>query len=178
MLRLIVAAVLSLPLAAPAFAQPGSLPPPIAQAMQGKLQCYEPNRVAKTCQSLAGYREDGKGAFENFATVLIAPKPQITMEVVSLVAIRNGEVCGVISVADLAKAKFNINSVAANASQETAIRQLVGASLTAMADQEICTGYAPDGDGFVATATMNGAPFGKEQKVIWVSPDDGYKVSG
>ena len=33
----------------------GPLPDPIAPAATGKLQCYEPDRAHKTCNSLAGY---------------------------------------------------------------------------------------------------------------------------
>ena len=56
-----------------------ALPAPIAQASQGKVQCYQPNAAAKTCRSIASYQRTAAGEIANSAVTLLAPQPVITL---------------------------------------------------------------------------------------------------
>jgi len=171
-----ILAPLAVALSAAAAAQAGQLPPPIAQAANGKIQCYQPNITTKSCQSLAGYRAEANGTIDNTAVVMIAPKPLITMETVTPVEVKNGQVCGKTHAQDIAAAKLTVDGKPVEGPQADAMRQRIGAAFAPMFDHEICTAYVADGDGFIARATDNGAPMSESPKVIWVSPSDGYKV--
>jgi len=159
-----------------AAAQAGQLPPPIAQAGNGKMQCYQPNTMTKSCQSLAGYRAEPNGTIDNTAVVMIAPKPLITMETVTPVEVKNGQVCGKTHAQDIAAAKLMMDGKLVEGPQADTMRQRIQAAFAPMFDHEICTAYVADGSGFIAKATDNGAPMSASPKVTWVSPDDGYKV--
>jgi len=163
-------------LASPALK--GSLPDPIAPAARGELQCYSPDRSNKTCDSLASYKREPDGTIDNTALVLISKNPLITMETVSPVEVRSGQVCGKIRERDIDAAQFANGHDALNASQTVRLRQQMRVAFKNMFNHEICTRYSPDGDALVAEVTKDGAPMPiARQRVIWVSPRDGYRVS-
>ncbi len=57
------------------------------------------------------------------------------------------------------------------------LRQQVETSMQKFFGHEICTAYVADGDHLIAKASVDGAPQpAMDQKVIWVSPTDGFKV--
>ena len=154
----------------------GELPAPIAQATSGQMQCYQPNPATKSCQSLASYRAGANGTIDNTAIVMIAPKPLITIETVTPVEIKNGQVCGKTQAKDIAAAKLTVDGKPVEGPQADAMRQRIGAAFMPMFDHEICTAYVADGSGFIAKATDNGALMSAAPRVIWVSTGDGYKV--
>ena len=154
------------------------LPSPIAPADQGRLQCYTPDVARKTCQSLAGYRSGADGAIENTAVVLVAPNPPILMETVTPVEIKAGQVCGAIRPKDIDDAKFTVSGQPADLTQATKLREAIRNAMKDMFDHQICTAYVPDGDALLAKAIIDGVPRpALDQKVVWVAPDEGYKVS-
>lgn len=161
----------------PAFAQQTVFPSPIEPAGQGKLQCYSPDVVKKTCQSMAAYRISASGGFENPASILLPIHPVTTMEIVSPVTIRDGQICGFMRKADLDKARF-IRDGAEEGPEVTAnYRQRAALVYESILDHEICTAYIADGDGLTTKVTVDGeAMSGPGQRVIWVSPSDGYRV--
>jgi len=155
------------------------LPDPIAPAASGQLQCYMPDKTRKTCASLAGYRANGNGGIENVATVLIAKNPAVTMETVSPVEIRMGQVCGKIRKQDLDTAKFAIGGRPMDAQQAAGVRTQLQTAFQNAFDHEVCTGFVNQGGTLIAKATIDGvpAPPGASQPVMWVSPADVYQVS-
>ena len=154
------------------------LPPPIAPADQGRLQCYTPDVARKTCQSLSAYRSGGDGVIQNTAVVLIAPSPPILMETVTPVEIRAGQVCGAIRPKDIDDAKFTVSGQPADPAQATRLREAIRNAMKDMFDHQICTAYVPDGDALLAKAIVDGVPRpALDQKTVWVAPDEGYKVS-
>jgi hypothetical protein len=162
-------------LAAPALG--GPQPDPIAPAATGNLQCYVPDRSNKTCNSLAGYKRKPDGTIDNTALVLVSKSPVITMETVSPVEVKSGQVCGTIRSHDIDEAKFASGTLTLDAKQTEQLRQQMKVAFKDMFNHEICTRYIPDGDALLAKATMDGVPMkGEEQRVIWVSPRDGYRV--
>lgn len=161
---------------APLQAQAQALPAPISQASEGKVQCYEPNRAAKTCRSMARYERNAAGEILNPSVVLLTPKPAITMSATTKVTIKDGQVCGVVAVADIEAAGFTVDGAPATPDQIARLRAAVESAEQGVLGKLVCTAYAPDGDGFIGTATFDGVAQAQQLHVIWVSPADGYSV--
>jgi hypothetical protein len=154
------------------------LPDPIAPAARGQLQCYMPDKTRKTCNSLAGYRPNPSGGIDNIATVLLSKNPVLTMQTVSPVEIKMGQVCGRIRRQDLAIARFTVGGRPADEQQAAQLRAQLEMAFQNVFDHEVCTGYVDQGGMLIAKATIDGvpAPPSADQPVLWVSPSDGYSV--
>lgn len=157
-------------------AQAGSLPDPIAPAGIGKLQCYAPDTSHKTCNSLASYTSGPNGTFDNRAIVLVSKNPIITVETVSPVEIKADQVCGKIREQDIDAAKFAAGDHVLDKKQAEPLRQNLKRAFKDIFDHEIYTAYVRDGSTLVAKATMDAVAMPGAQRVIWVSPDEGYRV--
>jgi len=150
---------------------------PLAPAASGMLQCYEPDVVKHSCRSLAGYRKRLDGTYDNAATVMVSAAPLVVMETVTPVEIDAGAVCGAIRKQDIDRAGISLEGRKLDESEAAGIRQLIATGLATIIDHRICTTYVPDGAGYVARATIEGTTTPPvEQKMIWVAPNDGYKV--
>lgn len=170
-----VLAVTVLGSCAPAPAAP--LSSPIAPAADGHLQCYAPDLVHKTCQSLAGYVSRPDGSIDNIATVLVSQTPPITMTTHTPVRVRANKVCGSIRVQDIEAAEFTVDGGAASTAQTMAMRQRMRAAMGDLIDDEICTAYLPQGASLIARASVDGVERpSMDQAVVWVSPTEGYRV--
>ena len=153
------------------------LPSPIAQASSGMLQCYVPNPVTKSCQSSAAYQSAPDGGILNPSTVLLSRVPAITMLTVTPVTIKAGQVCGTLRAEDIAAATFTVDGAPASPTDTAQFRQQMAGAEQSILGKEICTAYLPVGDALLAKASVAGvAEPAMDQKVIWVSPADGYKV--
>ncbi|MCX7358688.1 MAG: hypothetical protein NT015_11205 [Alphaproteobacteria bacterium] len=151
---------------------------PLAPAREGRLQCFEPNTSAKTCQALGGYVFQANGVIDNPAQVLISPSPAIVMRISNPVTVRNGAICGPLTAADVARATFTIDGAVASEADTTEIRSSLTQQLGQMFGQESCMTLTPDGDGFRSETTMGGVPQPQQtQHVIWVGANDGYRVA-
>ena len=161
----------------PASCDGAPLPSPIAPASDGRLQCYAPNPATKSGQSLAEYQSRPDGTIMNPATVLISVAPPITMRTVTPVTIKAGQVCGYIRPEGIEAAEFAIGGNPATEGQTALFKDKIAASQKCLFGHEICTAYVTDGDALVAKASVDGvAQPAMDQKVIWVSPGDGFKV--
>jgi hypothetical protein len=159
-------------------AHAAKLAPPIAQAASGAMQCYAPNTTRKTCASLAGYTLNADGGIDNLAIVLISNSPVVVMRTTAPVVIKDGRVCGPIRAEDLQASTFVIEGQPADEATTAQARQQVMGAMKAMVGKEVCTAYIPDGAEFAAKATLDGvAQPAMDQRVIWVSPSDGYTVA-
>ncbi len=160
-----------------ALAQQGSFPAPIEPAGAGKLQCHSPDRARKTCESLAAYQPAADGNFDNVASVIVPTFPGVVMKIISTVRVREGNVCGYIRQGDIDKASFIVNGVDVDAATTSNYRKRVAVLYAPMFDRELCSSYVTDGDELVVRPTIDGAPLpGAADRVIWVLPDDGWKV--
>ncbi len=93
------------------------------------------------------------------------------------VTIKANQVCGFIRPEDIEAADFAIGGQAATPAQTAMLRQKVAAAQQGAFGHEICTAYVPEGDVLIAKATIGGIPQPAiDQKVVWVSPADGFKV--
>lgn len=149
---------------------------PLARARQGQVQCFEPDAANKTCAAIASYAFAADGTISNTSDVLIFPEPAIVMHITSPVTQRDGAVCGPIRQADIDTAQFSIDGQAASDENAQTIRGQMRDQLASMIGVEVCSRFVPDGNGFRAVATAGGRPQ-PDQRVVWVSPSDGYRVA-
>lgn len=158
--------------------QGASVDSPLLPAAQGQLQCYAPDVARKTCRSLAAYKDGANGTIDNIAIVLISQNPQIIMTTVSPVAIKANQVCGPVRPQDIDTASFQLDNRPADTAQTSTLRQQMQSAMKGLFGREICTAYGHDGGSLLAKVTVDGVPQPTMgQRVIWVSPSDGYKVS-
>ncbi|MEZ5960806.1 MAG: hypothetical protein R3C30_10340 [Hyphomonadaceae bacterium] len=174
--RLIGGAALAFGLmAAPAPAQQADV---LGPARAGQLQCFEPNVSAKTCQSIGGYTFNTNGVIDNTAQVLVMPQPVIVMNVTSPVTVRNNAICGPLTAEDIQRASFTIDGAPASAADTAEIRSGLTEQLAPILNVEGCVTLTPDGDGFRADTSINGAPQPQlVQRVIWIGANDGWSVA-
>jgi len=163
--------------ALPALA--ASLPDPLAPATSGQLQCYSPDTTRKTCISLASYKPGANGTIDIAAVVLISKDPVVTMETVSPVEVKAGQVCGKVRSQDIDAAKFGVAGQLLDAKQAAPLREQMRRTFVNVFDREICTAYVDQGRTSLARSTMDKVPLpaSTDQQVLWVSPTDGYRVA-
>ena len=168
---MIEAIVLLLTAAAPQAADP------LAPAKAGRLQCTNPNVEKKTCLGLTSYQLNPDGSFVSTTTVMVAPQPVVTMEVKSAGTVKDGALCAPIRTADFEAATFQMDGKPADAAMASAIRGQVVASIAPLAGKLGCTRETPDGATAKAEVTIDGVVRPElGQRVLWVKPEDGYKL--
>ena len=152
-------------------------PSPIARAARGDVQCYDPDTVRKTCQSIAIYKVLDDGKVENTAIVLVALTPVVIMQTSTLVGVKGEQICGPLKSEDIDKATFTISGVPANPGQTETLRKQMMDSMADLLNATICTAYVPQGEILIARETVDGVSQPKlDQPVIWVTQAEGYKV--
>ena len=152
---------------------------PLAPARDGRGQCFNPNADAKTCVSIAWYGWDAKGFLVNHLDIALPSKDAaVVMTVEKAAVVKDGAVCSPIRVEDIVEAKFTVNGAPADDATTDHLRQLVVTGWAGVDRSLVCTTFTPDGDGFRADETMNGAARPDlTQHVIWIGKDDGWKVA-
>ena len=164
-------------LMAPLAAHGATLPPPIAQASEGMVECYVPSHSFKSCRSMASYALKPDGSITSTSTTLLVPKPVVIMTADSAVTIKDRQVCGYVTLESLGQASFTVDGAPASAEQTAKLRDHLQTGYKPLLGKEICTGYAAAGDAMMTTVTIGGvAQPSLGDLVIWVSPSDGYKV--
>jgi hypothetical protein len=162
---------------ASAATSPGRLPSPITPASDGKLQCYGPNPDTKSCKALAGYEVATGGGIVNPMTTLLSTGPRIIMRDVTPVTIKSNQVCAVARREDFEAATFEIQDEPATAAQSAMLKRKIETVEKRFFGHEICVAYITVGDEVVAESSVDGVfQPAMNQKVMWVSPEDGYQV--
>ena len=160
-----------------ALAAAQTFPDPLSPAAQGQVQCYVPSDH-KTCVSTTAYTANADGTYTNTSTVLLSKKPAFIMQLATPVTIKAGAVCGALRREDVAGATVSVNGQTIPAEKAAPVLQGLAGAMGAIIGHEICTTYVPDATGYIAKSTMDGKPQpAQDQKVIWVSPADGYTVA-
>ncbi len=151
---------------------------PLAPAAEGKVQCFRPNMAARTCQSIGVYSFGPNGEIENIATMMILTGPVVIMTTRAPAHLRGDRDCGTLRREEIDRSTFTFDGRPANAAQTAALRAEMKASLAATLGHETCSAYVPNGEAFLVTSTVDGvAQPAMDQKMIWVSPADGYRVA-
>ncbi len=174
MLRLSLALAAAL-CATPALAQNLG---PIAPAAEGKLQCYSPNLVARTCGGIGSFRFAPNGVIETQGEALVSQSPAIIMRSVYQVRIKGRLECTKVRPRDVASASFVVDGRLASPAETAALRSNIQAANSSVIGREACEGYLPDGQALTARMIVDGAPRPDlDRKMIWVSPADGFQVA-
>jgi hypothetical protein len=151
---------------------------PVGPAAMGKVQCYQPNEVAKTCRSIGAYSFSPNGEIENIATMMIMTGPVVIMTTRAPAHIKGDRDCGTLRPEHIDRSTFIFDGRPANAAQTAALRAEMKASLAATFGHETCSAYVPNGQTLLATSTLDGVPQpAADQKMIWVAPADGWRVA-
>ena len=152
-------------------------PDPLTPAARGQVQCYAPTE-RKTCASMSAFTANGDGTFANTNTIMMSKKPVVVIRMMTPVTIKADAVCGTVRSQDITSGALNVDGQAVPADQAAVLLAKVAASAGGIVGHEICTSYVGDGSGFTAKATMDGTPQpDQNQRVIWVTPADGYTVA-
>lgn len=172
MLPLIIAATISAG-GAPAIDQH-----PLDKASEGFVQCYEPDDAAKTCLSIAAYKANDDGTWDNTATLLISPKGPVTLETVTPVRLDGTAVCGSISSEDIYSGKLAISGTPVPSEKAGPMLEKIVAGMAPLLNRQICTTYLKSPNGLVAKGQIEGwTKDVPEQRVEWVLPSQGYRVA-
>lgn len=154
-----------------------ALPAPISQASAGKAQCYSPDLAHKACASLNTYVVRPDGTIANSATVILEKTPAVIMTSVSTASVVNGRICTVLKKDDLLSAQFTVNGAPPDDAELARLRQAILTGWAALIDHTVCVSYVADGSQFVAHTAFDGLPRPNlDQRMMWVSPQDGWKV--
>jgi hypothetical protein len=148
-----------------------------ARARAGHMDCYSPDIEARTCRAMSSYIFTDAGGVTNVAHALMGDEPQIIMTAQSAVEVTDTSVCGRLSREDFEAAQFTIDGEPAPADMSATLRANIIEHLGDMLGKEICTTYVVSGDAMQARVTIDGAPDSEPpEPVIWVTPDEGYRV--
>ncbi|EGD58037.1 hypothetical protein Y88_0089 [Novosphingobium nitrogenifigens DSM 19370] len=172
--------VLSAALAFAPLTLAGAMVPddPLAPSDKGMVQCYQPDTSGHTCQSIAAYRRNRDGTFANTATVMPDPTQPLTLETVTTVVVRNGEVCGTLSRDAVLGGKLWFFGRPVPEDHAVPLLDQISGTYTGIFDREICTTYIPTPGGFIAKGRMVGNPHPfPAQRMIWIRADAGYRVA-
>lgn len=161
-----------------ALAAAQTFPDPLSPAANGQVQCYAPSDH-KTCASTTAYTANGDGTYANASTILLAKTPAaVVVQLTTPVTIKAGAVCGALRREDVTGATVSVNGQPIPAEKAAPVLAGLAGAMGKVIGHEICTTFVPTGTGYVAKSTMDGKPQpDQDQKVVWVSPADGYTVA-
>jgi hypothetical protein len=148
----------------------------LAPARAGQLLCFAPNALRRTCSALASYTLREDGAYVSQAQILIAREPVIIMIIASLVAVRDNAVCGPMTSRHVERALFAIDGQRASDDNAVYLREQVTA-MPGFLGNDVCTRHVTAANGLRAEYTNNGASSGEGVQMLWVRPDEGYRVA-
>jgi hypothetical protein len=151
---------------------------PLLPAAKGRVQCYSPDPVKKTCKSITGYRIDANGTIESIATTVVSNPPLTIMETIAQVEIRDAKVCAEVREHDILASNFSAEGRGMDLKQtQSMARQALSASKSLLG-RSVCTSFAMDGDVYKAHVQVDSSPRPElDQPVAWVALDDGYRIA-
>lgn len=170
-------AILALLAAVAANAAP-ALPDPLGPAALGKVQCFSPDLARKVCASINAFSLRPDGQIADSATVIVEKTPLVEVTTVSTATVANGRVCSVMKKDDLLAASFTVNGTAPSDTELAQLRGAIANGWAALVDHSVCISFVADGSRFVAHTAFDGLPRPNlDQRMIWVAPEDGWKVA-
>lgn len=143
-------------------------------ARQGQLQCFQPDVYAKTCKIMAAYSFEPDGRILNTAQMLMDETGPAVLVVTSPVVVKDGAVCGQLD--SLPTARFMVAGQPATPGQDSGYRLLLA---VAPRRGEVCARWVGDGNGgYMAYGALDGKPKRDfDQRMIWVEPEEGFRVA-
>ncbi len=157
---------------------PVNLPNPLAPALNGDLQCYQPNETTKTCASIAAYRSIDSTHYSNPAVVLLSKAGPITLETITPVEVVGDAVCGAITAKVLAAGKIQVAGKPLGEKDAIPLLAQIAESMGPLIGKQICTKYVSTTSGLTAKVSIDGVYTpAMDQRVKWVRPAEGYIVA-
>ncbi|HEY2071882.1 MAG TPA: hypothetical protein VGG48_20145 [Rhizomicrobium sp.] len=151
---------------------------PLAPARAGLIQCFHPDKARKICGAMGRYSFDSKGGIISHAEVLLSPDHFVVMKSDTPEVIRGEADCGVVRAPDIDAAAMYDHGMKMKAEQAAPVRAMMKIGMGGQFGKEICSTYARQPDGsFRVTQTVDGQPRPEHDRVIWVRPDEGYRVA-
>lgn len=150
---------------------------PLANARLGQVECYSPDRSGKTCHAISSYIFE-KDKILNQSEMVVSPSQRITMIAVTAVTIHGEAVCGQVQSRDVESATFFHQGQIVTGDQLAHMRSVMLNAMGPGLNKNLCTTYEPKNGLLIAHATVDGvARPDLNDAVIWVRPNDGYRVS-
>lgn len=160
-----------------AAASAGQSADPLAPARAGQLQCVKPDKEKKTCLAIATITAKPDGTYAQSVDTMINPSPLIVMHTDSSGAVEGDKTCETIRKEDFAAATFLMDGAPMDATMSDGIKAQVLGAIEPLAGKKGCTAYKTEGDLITTEVTIDGNVRPEfSQKLIWIKPDDGYKV--
>jgi mannosyltransferase OCH1-like enzyme len=152
-------------------------PTPLLPAKKDLVQCYQPDEVNKTCESIAEYRWLKGSTYANTATVLISATQAIAIKTISPVSVKNHAVCGYVSKSDLLNGRVQVSGRDLPTDKASQILAKFADAMASNLNREICTTYFREGTSLIARGTIGGTDPFPEKRVVWIKRTDGYRVA-
>lgn len=144
-------------------------------ARMGKIRCVRPDSQARTCATMVRYTVHADGRFDAVVTGVVSTEPVVVLEYQSSGQLEDGAVCSTVRPIDFSAGKLTKDGAPLAPAVETTVRQRLMLTLQPLAGKKRCYRDRPDGDGLVSDVIIDGqVRADMNQRVIWVSPEDGW----
>lgn len=155
-------------------------PNPLAPARDGQVQCYTPDVERKTCRAIGSYRFEPDGRIINDAENMLSAEPLIILRARSEVYIRDNAECSSDVFDESHIQEIEVDGAVLEGEELASVRSLIADGMReSIGPGEYCSTYHPKPDGSLrALVTVDGVPQPEaEDTVLWVRPEDGWRVA-
>ena len=148
----------------------------LAPARQGMLRCASPDRARKSCATLTRFTFKPDGSFDAEVTGVGGPAG-IQVHYRAPGTLVDGAACFTHQANTLADASFTKPGAKLAQSLQDSLRNQLAASMAPLNGKQRCYRDTPVGGALVSRTTLDGAAHPElDRTVLWVRPEDGYKV--
>lgn len=142
----------------------------LAPARAGLVQCYSPSERELTCTAMTSYEFRANGEIESLTIGPFPGRSEVTMRLAGLVSERDGVVCGSIRDVDVNGATYELRGQPVPNEEAVELRE----ALMVTARPQVCANL--EGTTQTSRGMYREQSFEYTDHVIWVRPDDGYRV--
>lgn len=159
----------------PAAAQDPAVPSALELADRGFLECHDPNARQKTCSTIVAYERLQDGVYSS--TTVFGLGSGATIELYTPVWSIDGAFCGTIREQDLMTGIIRVGDREVPPRVAAPVLQRALQRLRPFLDQEFCTRYESEGDGYaVRTSIGDEHVLELDTHIRMVDPAEGYRV--
>lgn len=157
---------------------PAASADPLAPARAGKIRCVSPNAANRTCQTIIRYTVRDDGGFDATVIGIVSRDPMVLLEYKSFGRIEEGGVCMMIRMHDFETGTLLYNGAPVGPSEGQRLRLQLQGAVQPIAGKKRCFRDQPgNGDDMLSVITLDGvAQPEMQQRVAWLSPEEGYAV--
>jgi hypothetical protein len=149
----------------------------LTPARQGLLRCTAPSRTRKTCASLTQFTVRADGSFDAEVTGVAVPGAGIQVRYRMAGMLVAGAACFTQEANALAGATFTKPGARLAPSLQDSLRSQLAGSMRPLIGKQRCYRDRIQGGELVSRTTLDGVAHPEfDRPVLWVSPEDGYKV--